>query len=282
MSQPIPIYVISLARANQRRIRVASEFERFGLDYAIYEGIDGELSSKELLANFDLRAWSRNMGGPLSLGHLGCYMSHVELWRQVANGDDEIALICEDDVIFSSKFPEALVSALAMQSQWDIVRFSCVRAKGKLLQDVSGEFSLNAYWGPFTGNGCYLIKRAVAAQLADSFLPIRRAHDHELNRFFSYNIRLMGLEPFTAQPQDNGKSFITGNDMALANKFPFYRRLPHYAQKLVNYARRIGWLARHGMITPRFKSVRCDHSLSPSASSTKSSWSAIVNRFFLF
>jgi glycosyl transferase family 25 len=251
MTQPIPIYVISLARAKQRRIRVASEFERVGLEYAIYEGIDGQLSSQELLALFDSRAWTRNMGGPLSLGHLGCYMSHVQLWRQVATGDDAIALICEDDVVFSSEFPNALLSALSMQSQWDIVRFSCVRAKGKLLQAVSGEFSLNAYWGPFTGNGCYLIKRDVASRLADSFLPIRRAHDHELNRFFFYNIRLMGLEPFTAQPQDDGKSFITGKDMALASKFPFHRRLPHYVQKLGNYVRRIDWLARHGMITHR-------------------------------
>jgi glycosyl transferase family 25 len=248
MSQPIPIYVISLARAKQRRIRVSSEFERVGLDYSIYEGIDGELSSAELLQNFDIRAWTHNMGGPLSLGHLGCYMSHVQLWRQVANRDDAIVLICEDDVIFSSEFSDALVAALSMQSQWDIVRFSCVRAKGKLLQAVSGEFSLNAYWGPFTGNGCYLIKRDVAARLAVSFLPIRRAHDHELNRFFFYNIRLMGLEPFTAQPQDDGKSFITGKDMALASKFPFYRRLPHYLQKLMNYGRRIDWLVRHGMM----------------------------------
>jgi glycosyl transferase family 25 len=248
MSQPIPIYVISLARAEQRRVRVASEFDRVGLDYTIYEGIDGQLSSQELLDDFDAHAWTRNMGGPLSLGHLGCYKSHVQLWSQVASQDDAIVLICEDDVVFSSEFPDALAAALSMQHQWDIVRFSCVRAKGKLLQAISGEFRLNAYWGPFTGNGCYLIKHDVAAQLADAFLPIRRAHDHELNRFFFYNIRLMGLEPFTAQPEDDGKSFITGKDMALASKFPFYRRLPHYVQKLGNYVRRIDWLFRRGMI----------------------------------
>lgn len=282
MSQAIPIYVISLARAKQRRAKFASEFERAGLDYTIFEGVDGELSPKELLDNFDARAWSRNMGGPLSLGHLGCYMSHVQLWRQVADRNDAIALICEDDVTFSLEFPHALASALSMQSQWDIVRFSCIRAKGRLLQGISGKFSLNAYWGPFTGNGCYLIKRDVAACLAGSFLPICRAHDHELNRFFFYNVRLMGLEPFTAQPQDGGKSFITGKDMALASKFPFYRRLPHYIQKLGNYVRRIDWLARHGMITLRPRSVRCEHSSIPSASSTNSPLSAIVKRFFLF
>jgi len=270
MSQTIPIYVISLARAKQRRAQVASEFERVGFDYTIFEGIDGELSSEELTDSFDIRAWTRNMGGPLSLGHLGCYMSHVQLWRLVSNQDDAIALICEDDVIFSSEFPNALVSALSMQSRWDIVRFSCVRAKGKLLQALSGEFRLNAYWGPFTGNGCYLIKRDVAARLADSFLPIRRAHDHELNRFFFYNIRLMGLEPFTAQPQDTGRSFITGKDMALASKFPFYKRLPHYVQKLANYVRRIIWLARHGMISPWCQFFSCCNSLSPSADATKS------------
>ena len=230
----IPVYVISLARATARQAQVAQEFARIGMGYTIFEGIDGVARKNELLRRTDLGAWERNMGAPISAGHLGCYASHVELWRKIAHEGPEIVLICEDDVTFTDAFPKALAAGLALSDRWDILRFSCIRAKGKIKQTSLGPFTLNTYWGPFTGNGCYLIKREVAARLAERFYPIRRAHDHELNRFFDHDIRLMGLEPFTAPPRDRGESFITGTAMNEARKFPKYKRLPHYRQKLAN------------------------------------------------
>ena len=247
----LPVQVISLARATARQAQVAQEFARIGMRYTIFEGIDGAAHQAELLGRTDLAAWHRNMGAPISAGHMGCYASHVELWRQIAQDGPEIVLICEDDVTFTAGFPQALAAGLAMADRWDILRFSCIRAKGRLPQAQLGPFTLMAYWGPFTGNGCYLIKRAVAARLAERFYPIRRAHDHELNRFFDHDIRLMGLEPFTAPPRDRGESFITGTAMAGAKKFPKLKRLPPYRQKLANYARRLIWLARHGLLSFR-------------------------------
>ncbi|PTV93788.1 glycosyl transferase family 25 [Rhodobacter aestuarii] len=246
---PVPIFVISLARATARRAQVENEFAKIGFDYALFDGVDGQACEAELRKRTDEVAWRRNMGAPLSLGHLGCYASHVELWRQIGVGQDEIVLICEDDVTFTPDFPNALQTALELADRWDIVRFSRIRAKGPLKQVERGSFTLNAYWGPFTGNGCYLIKRSVAARLADSFYPITRAHDHELNRFFKHDIRLMGLEPFTAPPRDQGESFITGTAMADAKKFPKHKRLAYYWQKIANYGKRLHWLARQGLFS---------------------------------
>lgn len=242
----LPVHVISLARATERQAQVAREFSRIGLGYTLFEGIDGAAQEAELLRRTDLAAWHRNMGAPISAGHMGCYASHVELWRQIGETGPEIVLICEDDVTFTAEFPQALMTGLALADHWDILRFSCIRAKGRIARARQGAFTLNAYWGPFTGNGCYLIKRPVAAHLASRFYPIRRAHDHELNRFFDHDIRLMGLEPFSAPPRDRGESFITGTAMAGAKKFPKYRRLPHYGQKIANYVRRLIWLAGKG------------------------------------
>jgi glycosyl transferase family 25 len=248
---PVPIYVISLPRATARRAQVAQAFAQVGLDYELIDGVDGRAREAELLRLTDLKAWRRNMGAPISAGHMGCYASHVMLWRKIAAQGPEIALICEDDISFTEGFNEALVAALSAHDRWDILRFSCIRSKGKLRQARLGPFDLNAYWGPFTGNGCYLIKRETAAKLAAGFFPIRRAHDHELNRFFAYDFRLMGLEPFTAPPRDQGESYITGTAMSDARKFPKYKRLPHYAQKAANYLRRVNWLAHHGMLRNR-------------------------------
>ena len=250
--EDLPIYVISLARAQDRRERVRAQFEKCGLAYRIFDGVDGRANEADLLQKTDIAAWTRNMGAPVNAGHLGCYASHVALWEAVGRGPDEVVLICEDDVVLHDDFREALAAALSCRDGWDICRFAKVRAKGAVTQRTIGPYRLNAYWGPFTGNACYLIRKDVAARLATGFWPISRAHDHELNRFFVHDLRLMGLEPFAAHAEDRGESFITGRAMSDSAKFPFWRRLPYYAQKAANYVRRLLWLARHGMLgTPR-------------------------------
>lgn len=243
----LPIYVISLERAFKRREQISVEFARMGMNYVVFPGIDGQAHESELLASADPAAWRSFMGSHISAGHMGCYASHVQLWKYVGEGEDPIVLICEDDISFHSDFPEALQAALEMSDFWDICRFAKIRAKGALIQRRLGPWRLNAYWGPFTGNACYLIKRELAARLALDFWPIQRAHDHELNRFFIHHFRLMGLEPFTATPKDQGESFITGKNMAGVNKLPWYCRISYYSNKLANYLRRISWLVRHGM-----------------------------------
>ena len=250
-ARPVPVRVISLARAERRRGQVSAEFARLGMDFGFFDGVDGRAEEARLMGVTSPEAWRRNMGGPTAPGHLGCYASHVALWAEIGAGADEIVLVCEDDVMLHDDFPQALAAALAVKCHWDIVRFAKVRAKLPVVQGTVGPYRLNAYVGPFTGNACYLIKRDVARRLAEEFWPIQRAHDHELNRFFVHDIRLLGLEPFAAHAQDEGESFITGHAMADARKFPWYRRLPYYRQKAANYLRRIAWLARHGMLWPR-------------------------------
>ena len=243
----VPAFVISLPQAVERQSRVQAEFARVGLGFKIWPGIDGKTEFQRLLGLTDLQAWHRNMGAPVAPGHLGCYAAHVGLWEHVASSDAAAVLICEDDVTFRPDFAQALAAGLSDPGAWDVLRLACLRAKRPVLQARLGDYSLNAYWGPFTGSACYLIRPEVAGRLAARFYPIRRAHDHEMNRFFDHDYRLFGLEPFAAVPEDGQESFITGTAMAEVRKFPKWRRLPHYMQKLANYARRRAWLARKGM-----------------------------------
>lgn len=244
----VPVRVISLARAVARQERFAAECARLGIDYALFTGVDGRAELDRLMQQTDVPGWHSHMGAPIAAGHLGCYASHVQLWQDIGNGPDDIVLVCEDDVVFHDDFPAAVQAALKVAGQWDICRFAKIRAKGAICQGTVDGYRLNAYWGPFTGNACYLIKRDLAARLARDFWPISRAHDHELNRFFAYDFRLMGLEPFAAHPEDKAESYITGQAMSEAKKFPKYKRLPYYVQKLANYVRRLIWLGRRGML----------------------------------
>jgi len=243
--------VISLTRATERRERVGKEFAKAGLSLRFFDGVDGQKHFDTLLLRTDEARWRRNMGSPVNAGHLGCYASHVQLWETIGKEADKIYLVCEDDVTFGPDIKTAIATALELQDQWDICRFSALRAKGRIAQRSQNGFSLNAYWGPFTGNACYLIKSETARRIAPRFWPITCAHDHELNRFFDHDVRLFGLEPFAAKPKDLGQSFITGQSKTNTEKFPKLKRLPYYSRKMISHGQRALWLARNGFLFNR-------------------------------
>jgi glycosyl transferase family 25 len=154
----------------------------------------------------------------------------------------------EDDVVFHEDFLEGLSIALDLSDDWDLIRFNCVRAKIPIYQRKAGRYNLNAYIGPFTGNGCYLIKKETAARLLPRLWPQRRALDHELNRFFEHDFRQFGLEPFPSHVDDKNISSITGINYAAVEKFTLWNRRFYYRTKIFNYFRRFFWLLRRGFL----------------------------------
>jgi glycosyl transferase family 25 len=247
----IGVWLINLPRDVARRERMTVQLAAMGLDFTLFPAVDGRAREQELRRRADPAAYARNMGSPLLPGKLGVYASHVAVWEALVASPHRAALILEDDVVFHPDFPAALDTALTNDDLWDLVRFNCIRAKMPITQARLGDYRLNAYVGPFTGNACYLVHREVAARLLPGLWPQTRAMDHELNRFFRHDYRQLGLEPWASHPDDGGTSTITGTAFALVKKPKWYRRLPHYRLKVANYFRRFWWLARHGMIRPK-------------------------------
>lgn len=244
----IGVWVISLPDNPDRLQRMAQQLQRMGLAWQHFSAVDGRKEYAELLAQADEQAYARNMGSPILPGKLGVFASHTRLWQQFLDSDHELALIFEDDVVFHEDFLEAVQTACNIQKHWDIVRFNCVRAKLPITQGLAGRWRLNAYAGPFTGNAAYMIHRKTAEKLLRSIGPQTRALDHELNRFFHHDYRLLGLEPWASHTDDGNVSTITGVGFASVKKFKWYKRLPHYRLKAANYFRRVAWLIKKGMI----------------------------------
>lgn len=247
----IGVWLINLDRATERMARMDAQLSRMDLPYTRVSGVDGKARADELLRTVDVPAFERNTGRHVLPGDIGCYHSHVEVWKLFLDSGKPVALILEDDVVFHDDFLEALDTALAAADRWDIVRFNCIRAKLPITQARLGSYRLNAYVGPYTGNAAYLIHRDVGARLIADLWPLSQPLDHELNRFFLHDYRLFGLEPWSSHPDDGGVSTITGTGFGLVKKFKWYRRLPHYGLKAANYFRRFLWLARNGFIFPR-------------------------------
>lgn len=253
--QKIGVWLINLPQNRDRLEKMAAQFDELGLPWRHFEAVNGRERFDELIQQADPAAYAKNMGSPILPGKLGVYASHRGVWKDFLDTSCEYALIFEDDVVLHEDFLEAVEAALRASAHWDIVRFNCVRAKIPVTQGNVGKWRLNAYIGPFTGNAAYLIRKEVASKLLHGIGPQTRALDHELNRFFRHDYRLMGMEPWASHTDDGNISTITGVAFSSVKKFKWYKRLPHYRLKAANYFRRFFWLVRKGMIFPSQKSL---------------------------
>ena len=247
----IPIWLINLPRATDRRAKMEAQLVPTGLPYRVFDGIDGKAEATRLLATVDVAAFERNMGRKILIGGIGCYHSHLGVWRTFLEDKAPVALILEDDVVLHDDFWTAIDHALAIADHWDFLKLNCIRAKLKIAQGSIGRYVMNAYAGPATGTGAYLINRDTATKLLPAMLPVTRATDHEINRFFKHDFRLFGLEPFPSHLDDGNVSLITGTGFADVRKFKWYRRLPNYQLRAANYFRRGWWLWKHGLLVQR-------------------------------
>ncbi|MCL4068482.1 glycosyltransferase family 25 protein [Pseudomonas sp. GX19020] len=248
-SQMLPdfgAWLINLPRSAQRRAAMEAQLSALNLPYSLHEATDGRAEWDRLVQNVDLPAFRRNVGREVLPGEIGCYHSHIAVWQAFLDSGKDVALVLEDDVVFHPEFMTALQTALAAKADWDFLKLNKIRAKQPLRQKKLGIWALNAYLGPATGLGAYLIRRDLAARLLPGMLPITRPIDHELDRVHIHDFRHYGLEPFPSHVDDGNSSTITGQSHSDVRKFPWYRRLPLYGLRLRNMIGKLGYLIRKG------------------------------------
>lgn len=248
MSGTLAAYLINLPRSTVRREAMEARLAALGLPYELVPGVDGRAEWDRLAPTLDRPAFERNVGRDVMPGEIGCYHAHLAVWRRFLESGAEVMLAMEDDVVFHPEFPEALAEALRVRAAWDMLQLNCIRAKQPVCQGRAGRWRVNAYLGPATGLGAYLMTRATVARLLPVMLPITRPIDHELDRVHVHDLRHFGLEPFPSHVDDGGRSTITGQGFAEVKKRPWHGRLPNYGLRAGNGFGKLAWLTRTGRL----------------------------------
>lgn len=242
-------WCINLDRATSRWEQMQPRLAALNLSVERFLAVDGRAEPDRIAAALDDATFRRNMGRPALAAEVGCYLSHLAVWRRFLDTGKPVALVMEDDVVFHDDFLPALDAALAAIDRWDMLKLNRIRAKLPVRQGRAGDWNLNAYLGPATGFGAYLITRELAERLLPRMLPVRMPVDYEGTRWWAHDFRLLGLEPFPSHVDDGGVSTINGPGHAEAVKPPRYRRLGNYAMRAGNYLQRFwGLLRRQWMV----------------------------------
>ncbi len=121
---PNIVQVISLKSETKRREHIQTMFSKLGVSYEFFDAINKQqalaLCHKQGLNYQD---------DSLTMGELGCFMSHYLLWEKIINEDLPYMLIFEDDVIVSPNIVQFINNIDIIMQRFDVIKLETMLTK---------------------------------------------------------------------------------------------------------------------------------------------------------
>lgn len=122
-------YIINLDRNPERLAHIDSRFKQLGLSYERIAAVDGKAVPREQFESFAAARPMDGTGDSYTNGKrtwnpssMGCFLSHYEAWKRIAEGENEYAAVFEDDIHISEKIVELLSSDQWIPENCDIIK----------------------------------------------------------------------------------------------------------------------------------------------------------------
>ena len=185
-----PIFVISLARATDRRTDIVQRLDAAGVDYEIVDAVDGlDLD----LTTLKDRLSSKSMGR----GVIGCFLSHYNLWQRMIDEQTPAAVILEDDAVWDDDFFAVVQKLPTVEWQWDFINCSYARpieAETVLCQLTDNRRLIRSKRPPWFTMG-YVISLSGAVKLQKYCYKIRTGIDGQMREYWRYGLDLYIVDP---------------------------------------------------------------------------------------
>lgn len=127
----------------------------------------------------------------LTRGAVGCYLSHMAIYKKLIASDYKYSIVFEDDVIMASDFYERLLYGLTViPDDWDILLLGVMCLKCDIEKDY---IKINRFWGTHG----YVVRKEGAKKLIE-FLdkPLSKQIDADLSLLIKRDlIKVYGINP---------------------------------------------------------------------------------------
>jgi len=237
------IFVISLEKSVDRRKHVLEQFSKTNLDFTFFNAIAPENGFSEYFDSYNEEEYLLNTGRKATNGEIGCYASHLALWKQCVENNEPI-LIMEDDFILDNRFTEAVAKTKTLIQQYGYIRLQ-VEHRGKYIMALKEEdFSLVYYTKMPHSLMCYAISPTIAKNFIAKAKYLEAPVDVMIKKIWSHKQRLYGLLPYTVD--DSSHHYSTNIPGRI--KQPKSFRI-----KLLRFFRKISWIYKRIAFTFNFK-----------------------------
>lgn len=204
----IPVFVINLQSSPERFQYAEQQLLALGIQPIRFNAVYGkELTLQEIDACYDKPANKQRFRRSLSLGEIGCYLSHRGIWQLMLAQNIEMAIVLEDDIDIDARLPDAIRQIAALQG-WDHIKLSDDRATPahQKLQLEHGFELVNFKKVPNCATGYAISLQGVRKLLSrDKFF---RPVDIDLQFGHELDLQLFSLLPYTIWPSSKFDSVI--------------------------------------------------------------------------
>lgn len=173
-------FIINDRKRWDRLHAILTQLQDLGLPGEPVEAVMGRALNIPDLISSGILAPSVNM----MKGAIGCYLSHIEAWRRIAECPDGLYAVLEDDAWFLPEFRSCLsrnISTLRNRTiPWDICMLGATPHRKSQIAHITGDiYEL----GNFVGAWSYLLTPQTAKRLLQDVFPIRYPVDLVISIF---------------------------------------------------------------------------------------------------
>lgn len=230
------VFVISLRTSLDRRENIARQLESHSVHYSLFDGIDVREDKRLYFHHYDNNAFIANTGRTANCGEIGCYASHLTLWRACLVLDEPIVVL-EDDVELGGSFPAAMHAASRVIEKLGFIRLETGVKRPGFEADCHTGFSFNYCPRYPHGSRAYMISPAIAQTFIDNSAVLRVPLDKFIKDFWRHKQPLYALTPPVAHPGGIGsESTIRGRDH---QRFSLKRKSLRWSRKRSDEIQRI-------------------------------------------
>ena len=240
----IKIYVVSLKSAENRRINIINQLKRINFEYEIIDAVNGKELSQNKLAELVDTDIVKKYPNWLTLGAIGCSLSHHKIFSKIIEDDIDYGIILEDDAKVLPNFESVIrklidnkllekdtVTLLYTQNfRKKIVEVSLYDEK-KIYNNYTLNYTINSE-SLETAIG-YIISLNTAKKMKKFILPIRYAAD-SWSDFLKNNIisKVNCIFPYIIIPYGFPSEIGYGN-----NKFKYFlkRYFPYFYKHIIKF-----------------------------------------------
>ncbi|WP_170770666.1 glycosyltransferase family 25 protein [Ruegeria lacuscaerulensis] len=207
----IRTFILSLPKDVERRRFCERELTQHGLHHEFCDAISGDqMAEADLRCVYDADMNRVKFKRPLSRGEVACTLGHRKIWQTIAESNQCVSLVLEDDATFIVD-PQPFLNALEDCPEcFEDVMIKLDGVPGNNLQVLTSfadqHLVLSDRLPPRTTG--YVLGRRAAQRLLKPEAPISRPIDIDLKFYWEHNVPILTLRKQMITERQNSESNI--------------------------------------------------------------------------
>ncbi|WP_407494293.1 glycosyltransferase family 25 protein [Pseudooceanicola sp. MF1-13] len=189
-------YIIHMATSEARKPLVDALCQALPNPQILDAVVGRDLDAGELAELYSGSLYQPKYPFDLSLGEIGCFLSHRKAWQRIVDSGDKAGLIVEDDIVLGDGFQASLDLSRDHIDENRLIRFP-LRDKEEVQDLVASSGSIQLFRPKVIGltTGLQIVGRDAAARLLSMTAQIDRPVDSFLQMRW-----LTGIDTLTIAP----------------------------------------------------------------------------------